>query len=380
MIPPLPNTASTPPGAAFAATEGIDRIYRNQSASDGLQWLDAFDSRLALLGHGWPREARAARSFRRLPDRAVGGLSQAVRNLSHCPAGLCLAFATDASEIAVRMANHDATPMLLLPMTGCAGAELFRRDGRNWTPMAVAVPSLEMAAFERRLLWDLPKTLREYRLYLPLYKGVHELSLGFSPEAEIRPSPAPPGARPIVFYGTSITQGGCASTAGSDFVSRVGRLLEAETINLGFSGNGKGEPEVAERLCEINARLWVLDYFSNCDPDRVRTTLPEFVRILRSRHPRAPIVLMGTVGYNLVTWNLQARTEARARREEVMRFYLRAREAGEEHLHFIDGEGLLPPRTTGAYVDGIHPTSLGFERITERLVPQLETILDWEGY
>lgn len=361
--------------SAFSSIEQIDRNFKNQPLAEGLTWLDAFDRRIALRGMGWAEEAIQARSFRRFPDRVVGALREPVQQLSYCPASIFLAFRTNSTEVSVRIANSDSTVMNHMPLTGSAGVELYLRDGPNWVPVATAVPSCENNVFERRLLKELTPRYREYRLYLPLYKRLLELSLGFSPEADVQPLPMEPASKPIVFYGTSITQGGCANTAGSDFVSSVGRLLDNDTINFGFSGNGRGEAEVAELIGEIDAELFVLNYSSNTEVEELKRTLPEFLKILRHKHPYTPIVLQGCLSFNSVRLDPTVRHKNDCRRDTLIRFYLQAKDAGDAHLYFIDGQGLIPAGLTGTFVDGVHPTSSGFAMMAERLAPQLATIL-----
>ncbi len=364
--------------SAFSRIEEIDRHFKSEPPSEGLLWLDAFDPRLSLRGHGWREEAVAARSFRRIPERAAAGLSEAVQKLSWAPASLFLSFFSDATELSVRICNENTASMSHMPLTGSAGVELYMRDGVQWVPLATAVPGLDNRLFERRLVRGWTPIIREYRLYLPLYKGVEEICLGFSPQARILANPRSKENKPILFYGTSITQGGCANTPGSDFVSIVGRLLDSDTINLGFSGNGKGEPEVARLIAEVDAQMFVLNYDANCELERLKKSLPEFFRILRERHPRTPVVLLGTVPLSSALWDAGLRELLAARRDTLMRFYLHAKDAGDEGIYFIDGEGILPPGLTGAFVDGSHPTSGGFSIMAERLAPHLARIRNWQ--
>src|SRR5690606_269350 len=98
----------------------------------------------------------------------------------------------------------------------------------------------------------------------------------------------------LVVYGTSITQGGCASRPGMAYPSILARRLGIETLNLGFSGNGRGEPEVAHILAQLeNVSCFILDYESNVPvAEDLRTTLTAFIPILRERHPDVPIIVI----------------------------------------------------------------------------------------
>jgi lysophospholipase L1-like esterase len=190
----------------------------------------------------------------------------------------------------------------------------------------------------------------------------------------VKPAPAPRGTRPIFFYGGSTTQGGCANTTGSDYVSQTGRLLDTEVVNFGFSGNGKGEPEMARLIREVDAELFVLDFLGNADVDTLPAVLTEFIRLLREKRPATPIVVMSGQGYNHNLWDATKRANRDRKRDIAMRVYLTLKEAGDANVHFIDGLTLLPPGISGAYVDGIHPTNHGFSLIAERLALLLNAI------
>ena len=357
----------------------LDANFQHNEGKGDLEWVDAFDERMEIQGLGWPLENRAARHFRRLPERLVSGFSDGVQILSRCPAGVCLSFFSNSPDISVRIVLADCEWVEHMPATGMAGAELFIRDGARWYTAAVAKPSLTEKMFTRSLLENAPPIFRECRLYLPLYKEVTSVAVGFSAKAEIRPAPSREATRPIVFYGTSITQGGCANTPGSDYVSQLGRILDREVVNLGFSGNGRGEPEVAKAISEINAAACVLDYAANADLDLLKKTLPEFVAILRKRHPSVPIILLGNIPCDQSLWDKRCRDELEEKRDFIMTFYLSCKRDGDPNIHFLDGHGLLPIGQSGVFVDGVHPTSFGFAIMAERLAPQLSRILLWEG-
>ncbi len=350
----------------------LDRNFRVQTTKATLRWHDAFDRRLALRGLAWPTENRRKRSFRRLPDAAEKGLSEAVRHLSRCPAGVFLSFFTDSPDIAIRVVLGGNEQMDHMPATGLSGAELYFRAGAAWHPVGVARPPLDKSAYERPLIEGATRAYRECRVYLPLYQRVDEVALGITPGARLAPAPA--SARPIFFYGTSITQGGCASTAGSDFVSTVGRLLDAEVVNFGFSGSGKGEPGMARLIRTAKVEMFVLDFLANAEVSTLEATLRRFLRLLREKQPRTPIALMSCPAFDKSLWHSETATSLEQKRDIAMRVALEARRRGDSRLHFIDGSGLLPAGLSGAYVDGVHPTSHGFAIMAERLAPQLQAI------
>lgn len=261
-----------------------------------------------------------------------------------------------------------------MPATGSHGLSLYCGGPGQWRYWATAVPDLDRPSYERGL-FECDRKMREFRIYLPLYSGLPKLEIGLDIKAKILPPSPPRMPKPIVFYGTSITQGGCANTPGSDFVSSIGRQLNLDVINLGFSGNGKGEPELAELISEINASLYVLDYVANVDVVKLKHTLPSFTRILRKHHPKTPILLLSQICYARYDCDPGTRAKLDGGRDAVINFYSQRRRAGDQNIHFADGFGLLPFGTDGAHVDGAHPTSHGFQIMTDRLAPQIAQIL-----
>ena len=343
------------------------------SLSGGLRWLAAGGRRFTIRGLAWLEENGG--NFSRLPLRAKGVVREPVWNLAQCPASARVAFRSDTTRLAVRAANPDAGLMMHMPATGSRGLALYCGGPQRMRPWGTAIPQQDDVSYETTFFTGLKKEVREFRLYLPLYKGLHSLAIGLDRGARIlRPSP-PTLPRPLVFYGTSITQGGCASTAGTDFVSAVGRMLNLDVVNLGFSGNGKGEPELAALIREIDAALYVLDYVANVTPARLRWTLPRFVRVLREKRPRTPILLVTNICYARYDYSPEVRRVIEAKRDIMMDYYVRARKRGDRDLHLADGFGLVRLGDDGATVDGVHLTDHGFRLMADGLAPIIERII-----
>jgi lysophospholipase L1-like esterase len=352
----------------------IQHIDKNGATTpEELEWLPAGDPRFTMRGLAWYGENQGR--FCRLPPRAEKCVREAVWSLAGSPAGARLAFCSDTTQLAVRVTNQDTEIMPHMPASGSNGLILYCGAPYRMRPWATAIPDLAEPSFMRPLFEGLDRKMREFRLYLPLYKAMISLELGLSEGASILPPSPPAIEKPIVFYGTSITQGGCASTAGSDYVSSVGRRLNLDVINLGFSGNGKGEAELAELIREINASMYVIDYAGNVEEDELRRTLPGFVRILRQARPETPILFMSSICYAGVDFVQDVRRRVETKRDDIMGFYIEQRRRGDRNIHFTDGYSLLPFGTDSATVDGVHPTDHGFQLMADHLVPVIERIL-----
>lgn len=184
--------------------EELDKNLRvDASTADGLQWISASDPRLTMRGLPWWKENGGR--FSRLPLRAETLVREAVWQLSQCPASACVDFRSDTTDLAVRVTNSDTHAMPHMPSTGSNGLLLYTRVAGQYVPWRTVVPDQESATFERELFRGQPARLRDFRLYLPLYKSLLTLDIGLSPDSQILPAPQPQLAKPVVFYGTSIT-------------------------------------------------------------------------------------------------------------------------------------------------------------------------------
>jgi lysophospholipase L1-like esterase len=353
----------------------VENIQKLESetpkATDNMRWLSTIDPAFTVRGLAWFGENGG--SYKRLPLRAQGVVNDTLWELSKVPASAYIAFRSDATSLAIRATNVDEGTMPHMAASGSNGLALYVGTAPQSRLWQIAPPT--SATIECTLFEDVPQQLREFRLYLPLYKELTSLDIGLSPGASIVPPVAPVIDRPVVFYGTSITQGGCANTAGTDYVSNLGRLLNINVINLGFSGSGMGEPEVAEFISEIDAALFVLDYATNAKPELLRQTLPGFIRILRARHPETPILIMGPLCYAQYDYCPQVRFDLDEERRISMDVYVNFWKEGDRNIHFVDGYGLIPFGTEAAFVDGVHPTDHGFQLIAQRLSQSIQQIL-----
>ena len=336
-----------------------------------LAWYDV--SRLDVEGRGWNDTASF---YDRLPACAEGVVPGAVWNLSHDSAGMCVRFITDATEIAAHWTLRDKSlSMPHMPATGVSGLDLYVLDHGRWRWARTGIPR----AFpdnEAVLVSGLSPEKRTWLLYLPLYNGVTEVLVGLPDGARLEPAPAYPRGheKPIVFWGTSVTQGGCASRPGMAFVSILGRRLDRPTINLGFSGNGKMQPEMVALMAELDPAVFVIDCVANMDGAQVRERAVRLVHALRAAHPRMPIVLAEDRTYPnayLVEERRTANTEKRAALREA---YRQLRAEGVRRLYYLAGDNLLS-RDGEDTVDGSHPTDLGMAHMADTFEPALRRAL-----
>jgi CubicO group peptidase (beta-lactamase class C family)/lysophospholipase L1-like esterase len=327
-------------------------------------------TRATIDGQGW---TDTDRDFDRFPARARDDVRDAVWDLSRHSAGLSVRFTTNATRIRMRWTvtqNRLALPHM--PATGVSGLDLYAREGRGWHFVGGARPT-ETPTNETDVIVGLPPSPREFRAYLPLYNGVSRLEVGVPEDASFR-FEAPSTRRPIVIYGTSITQGCCASRPGMAYPAMLGRRLDEPVINLGFSGNGKAEPEIARLLAELDAAVFVLDALPNLTPAQVVERMPAFIDTIRAARPRTPIVLVEHLPYPNLRFRASKAADVATANASLRRIYDERRKAGDRYLTLVSSATLLGDDGDGT-VDDSHPTELGFARMVDGLEPSLRRVL-----
>jgi len=341
-------------------------------------WHDPGDMPLRLAGFPWFAQER---TYRRLPKRPAEKLPAAVDQLADCTAGGQVSFRTDSRQVAVRVELAGPADMCHMPATGQCGFDLYVGAAPEQRFHSVTKYDVRSRSYET-LLFDHPETLlRDFTLNFPLYQGVRQVLVGLLPGAQVAPPVPWTLEGPVVAYGTSITQGGCASRPGMAWTNILSRALNVEIVNLGFSGNGKGEPEVLRLVAQVaGARLFVLDYEGNAGGrEQLAHSLPECIRILRQAHPAVPILVVSRIAFASDLTHAQSRAERELSRDMQARLVERLRLAGDCNLHFLDGSTRLGPDFTEGTVDGVHPTDLGFMRMAAALEPELRRLLGLNG-
>lgn len=354
------------------AADRIEPSRGKLSDDQSTRWFDLKE--LDIEGQAW-RETKAP--FDRLPAKAEGKVRGAVWGLSRQSAGLCARFVTDATTIKARWTLTSANlAMPHMPATGVSGLDLYVKFDGTWRWLANGRPT---AQANEATLASIPAGTREFLLYLPLYNGVSSVEIGLPATATLskaEPYKSEDGAvrKPIVFYGTSITQGGCASRPGMVHTAILQRRLDFPVVNLGFSGNGQMEMEVVELMAEIDAACYVIDCLPNLDASKVAERTEPLVRKLREIRPKAPILLVEDRSYSdsfLVT-SKHERNESN--RHALHSAFARLQGEGVEGLFYLSGESLLGDDNEGT-VDSSHPTDLGFVRQADAFEFALRPIL-----
>lgn len=343
---------------------------------DGFVWHDV--KQWGVEGRGWA-EADMGRFYARLPAKAEAIVRPPVWSLSQHSAGMLTRFQTDATAIQCRYTLLSPTVgMPHMPATGVSGIDLYALDGEaHWRWVSVFKPGAGTGGDPKsqsgKLVEGLDPGDRAFTAYLPLYNGLEKLEFGVPEGAKLTPF-APRSEKPIVFYGTSITHGACASRPGMCHPAILGRRLDRPVLNLGFSGNGKMEPEVGALLCELDPAVYAIDCLPNMVGDEVRARAEPLVRQLREARPDTPIVLVEDRTYANAWIKKSLRERHEQSRSALIRAFDNLVAAGVKNLHYLEGATLLSDDSE-ATTDGSHPNDLGFVQQADAFEPVLRKAL-----
>ena len=355
------RTALPPEGTAFEI--GPVRIDIEERL---LRWLPATDETFLINGLPWLRQNDGA--YIRLPRRIEREVPK-VWNMARHPAGGRVRFRTDSATLRLRVDHgNDGFPWPMMSAMAMAGIELYEGPPERSVFRWVAVPASAKEPYELAVPVAADGAMHEYALYLPMYAKLASLDIGLDPEARIEPPSGFRKAGPVVFYGTSFVQGGCASRGSMNFPAIVGRRLGVDIVNLGFAGDGQCEPQVAECMAEIEASCFVMGPILNNLP-LMRERYAPFVACLRRKWPRTPILLMTrlhTVGQK----------EPYAVNQLVREIHDAMRAAGDRNVHLFDSFPLYGDGGFYPTADGVHPTDHGFMIIANALAPVLAELLE----
>jgi hypothetical protein len=323
-------------------------------------------------GRGW-QEAERTRYFDRFPAKAEKMVPKAVWDLSRDSAGMMARFSTDAKTIKVKYKLMSAAlSMPHMPATGKSGLDLYARDDAGkWRWLAVTMPTAQMVEAD---LPGSPQGVREFALYLPLYNGVETLQVTLPASAQFTPLP-PRKEKALLFYGTSITHGACASRPGMVHTAILGRRLDMPVINLGFSGNGRMDPGVGEWLAKEDPAAYVIDCLPNMGPKDVTERTVPLVKALRKAHPDTPIILVEDRVFTNAWANPAKKKFHEQNHAALKKEFEKLKADGVSKLFYIAGDRLLGDDSEGA-TDASHPNDLGFMRQADAFEPVIREALN----
>ncbi len=359
--------------AALAIIFAAQPLFHAAQAAE-LRWISFPSEPIAVNGLPWFGENGG--SLSRLPVQLKDTYREPVWDLAQSPSGGRLRFRTDSTAIAIRLEYPKPPGMTNMHAFGQTGVDLYIDGAYRGTAVA-ARDSAPGKTQEHTYFQDQPRREREITLYLPLYMPVKVIAIGIDSDAKLAPPSPLRIAKPLVFYGTSITQGGCASRSGMSYQAILGRMLDADFVNLGFSGNGLGEPELARAVASIDASYYVLDFAQNNKTvESLAENYAPFLETIRQSHPDTPVLVITPIYTSRESMGRDARLEGM--RELIRTAAARRIADGDRHIEIVEGTDLLGPSRGDGLVDGTHPNDLGFQWMAEGLAVRIAKVLGVE--
>jgi len=314
----------------------------------------------------------SAEQYSRIDSLNSEELSERLQSLARNSAGLYVEFQTNSSFIDLKW---ELEAYKVLPNMTPLAVNGFDLYGLKDSVLQYVSSGIAKAAQnEVRIIKNMESSMTSFRLYFPLYSTVKTLVIGIDQNASITPVPFIDRQR-IVIYGSSITQGASASRPGMAYPSIIGRSLGAEVVNLGFSGSGKMEAEMAAIIKNIPADVIVLDCVPNASPSQISERTVPFVKILRSAQPNVPILMVESVFREAGNWNQVLGQRVQDQNKAFYDSYQKLLEMGYTQLYYIYSEQLIG-NDHEATTDGVHFSDLGHYRMATTIEEQLGELLN----
>ncbi len=308
--------------------------------------------------------------FRRMPQEIADKVSGAVAQKNREPSGGRIRFVTDSEKIAIRVKLKAIPPDPTMSPLVLSAFDLYKvKNGKQEYMRSFMQPVDGKEYYEGETKTGSTE-LTEYVLTLPNFNEVLDIEIGLTENAVLKETVGYKYENPVVFYGSSITQGAGASRSGNTYENFVSRALDTNYINLGFAGNAKAELPLAEYISKLNMAAFVFDYDHNApDIEYLKSTHKPFFDVIRKANPDLPIVIMTKPDGGYCDDNL-------ARKDIIMETYLAARNNGDKNVYFIDGATFFAgDNRNDCTIDGCHPNDLGYYLMSKKIVDVLKNIL-----
>ncbi len=298
--------------------------------------------------------------FHRMSYEVAKTVNEGVDTLNHHSAGGRVKFRTNSPYIVIRASMPAIGKMPHFAFTGSAGFDMYKTEGGADWYIDTFVPPIDIQnGYESKKETGLNEET-DITIHFPLYSRVKSLEIGIKVGSTLKAADGYKYDVPVVYYGSSITQGGCASRPGMAYENIISRELNCDHVNLGFSGSAKGEDTVAEYIAGLKMSVFVYDYDHNApSAEHLEKTHHRMYKIIREKQPELPIIMVSAPnGRPNAAW--------KHRRDIIKASFDEAKANGDQNVWFIDGSEMMRfPGGNEGTVDNCHPTDLGFRRMAD---------------
>lgn len=360
----------------------IDSNFKTQVVDEpDIVWHDPRVLPFSIHGVYFSNEEN---KYVRMPKSVAEQTSEGVLSLYTHTAGGRLKFKTNSPYIAIKSINSNHGVMPHLTIVGTYGYSIYingkyyQKITPEWSNIKNDNSDIEFDGIFKVSPYNINADVYNVEIFMPPYSGVNSFYIGLKEGSIILPATPYKHQKPILFYGSSITQGGCASRPGNDYISHLSRKLDSDVLNLGFSGNGKAEKVMCEYMANLDPSIYVLDYDHNApNAEYLRETHFPLYQTLRKAHKNTPIVFISKPDFRTCCYYVTKLQENTDRRQVIIDSYERAKAQGDNNVYFIDGETLFTDIDyDSCTVDSCHPNDLGFFRMAQVIYPVLKNILE----
>lgn len=336
---------------------------RNKTIEDGMIFFDIETEPLKIYG-----VFKENGLYRRMPEEVARSVSDGVYNLHTNTAGGRVRFKTNSQKLTIIAKFTDIVLRPHFAPTGRAGLDMYETIDGEERYSGTFIPVTGVCDGFKNTVTRTNNELRDITINMPLYTNIASLQIGFEEGSVILPSEPYEIETPIVSYGSSITQGGCANRAGTSYQGFISRALNCDYINLGFSGNAKGEDKMIDYINSLSMSAFIYDYDHNAPTvAHLEATHERMFKAIRAKHPDIPVLMLSRPKFYLDD-------EEKQRLEVVRKTYLNALSVGDKNVYFIEGPKLMEMVGDEGTVDGCHPTDLGFFSMATEILKVLKPI------
>ncbi len=218
---------------------------------------------------------------------------------------------------------------------------------------------------------------RSITIYFCYLNPISDVYVGLESESTVGKNAYPyeEGGK-IVWFGSSITQGGVVTRPGKTFAAIVSRETNTDFLNLGYWGSANGQTQIAEEIARQAAagevRAFILDYDHNENAASIlKSRHWAFYQTVRAANADIPIVMVSRPNHSNENWS--------ALRDAIKANYEAALKEGDTNVFFVDGQTFWSGHdhtvvSTGCTIcnqnlrDGTHPNDDGAQKIANKIV------------